>query len=159
METGVYVIENRLTKKRYIGGTRESFDIRWKNHIYALANHKHYAKELQADYDSHGLDNFKFLVLEEVETGRVYEREKHWIKQAQVDGIVLYNAQTLEESELIRLRLDRSDQHNIKIIADRMGLEIGVRGTQTKVISQALSAVAVRLVAIWEAENLTPKNT
>ncbi len=61
--TGVYVIRNRITGKRYVG---ESVDIkrRWREHKRDLANGTHHSKRLQKDYNRYGRFAFSYRVRE-----------------------------------------------------------------------------------------------
>lgn len=61
--TGIYVIRNRFTGKKYVG---ESVDIkrRWAEHKRELANGSHHCWRLQKDYNRYGRHAFSFRVVE-----------------------------------------------------------------------------------------------
>lgn len=63
MAVGVYVIQNRINRKRYVG---ESLDVkkRWAEHRRDLSKGKHHCKRLQADYNKYPSIVFKYRVRE-----------------------------------------------------------------------------------------------
>lgn len=65
MNTGVYKIENIINGKIYIGSTsRLGFTRRWYSHLKMLRKNKHYNQYLQASWNKHGENNFKFEIIE-----------------------------------------------------------------------------------------------
>jgi group I intron endonuclease len=63
LKSGIYCIENKISKKIYIGST-ESFDDRKYNHFYKLENKIHANRHLQNAYNKYGKDAFNFNILE-----------------------------------------------------------------------------------------------
>lgn len=63
LKSGIYCIENKISKKIYIGST-ENFDDRKYNHFYKLENKIHNNRHLQNSYNKHGMDAFIFSILE-----------------------------------------------------------------------------------------------
>lgn len=61
---GVYAIVNKVSERKYIGSTADSFFKRWKVHLYSLNSGKHACLLLQRDWTLLGPDAFTFQVLE-----------------------------------------------------------------------------------------------
>lgn len=64
---GIYRITNLVTGKSYIGQTRVDFGDRRDSHFSLLNTGKHYNKNMQADWDIYGAENFEFAVIEFVD--------------------------------------------------------------------------------------------
>jgi group I intron endonuclease len=80
MASGIYAIKNIVTKKYYIGSTR-NFKKRWSEHKYHLKRGTHHSLKLQRSYDKHGLASFEFSILKEVEEPELLEEiEKEFIE-------------------------------------------------------------------------------
>lgn len=76
---GVYKIENKLTKKVYIGSAIDCHS-RFKCHKYRLKTGVHHSAHLQASYNKYGLDNFEFILIEKVDNFiNLREREQVWM--------------------------------------------------------------------------------
>ena len=75
---GIYKITNQVNGKVYIG---QSVNIkkRWTDHIYYAKHEKNKTSRLYLAIRKHGLDNFKFEVLEECSQELLDEREIYWI--------------------------------------------------------------------------------
>ena len=63
MNSGIYSIENIITKKPYIGSTQD-FDERKYSHFWHLERNVHSNKHLQAAYNKYGKDAFEFNILD-----------------------------------------------------------------------------------------------
>lgn len=98
---GVYIIENIVTNKYYIGSTKVRFSSRFKKHLELLRLNKHHSKKLQRSYNKHGENSFKFRVLEVCETDQVRLKEQEWIDKM----IPFYN---------MILIVDGGTKHNYK---------------------------------------------
>ena len=63
----IYCIRNKINNKKYIGKTsiQRGYKIRWRNHKTNLKYNKHPSKNLQYDYNKHGLEVFEFIVIDE----------------------------------------------------------------------------------------------
>lgn len=66
MNTGIYKIENIISKKYYIGSAVD-FSKRWKKHRNDLRKNVHVNKHLQFSWNKYGEEAFNFSVLEEIE--------------------------------------------------------------------------------------------
>lgn len=78
MESGIYVIENIINNKRYIGSAK-NFKKRWYVHKSALNHNSHDNSYLQKAWNKYGVNNFSFGILEEVEPDKLIEREQYYI--------------------------------------------------------------------------------
>ena len=77
---GIYSITDTTTGKRYIG---QSVDVatRWSDHIKrGLGADKGADTKLYAAMKAHGVENFKFELLEKVPRDRLNEQERFWIE-------------------------------------------------------------------------------
>ena len=77
---GIYSIMDTTTGKRYIG---QSVDVatRWSDHIKrGLGADKGADTKLYAAMKAHGVENFKFELLEKVPRDRLNEQERFWIE-------------------------------------------------------------------------------
>lgn len=77
---GVYMIRNSLNNKVYIGSSTDIHS-RWVKHKNMLARGKHTSYKLQAAYNySHNIDDFEFVVIEEVsDKKQLLNREQYWM--------------------------------------------------------------------------------
>lgn len=78
MNSGIYIIENIVDKKKYVGSAK-NFKKRWYTHKYALNNNTHDNSYLQKAWNKYGANNFNFKILEEVEHRNLIKREQHYI--------------------------------------------------------------------------------
>lgn len=74
---GVYKITNLLTRKVYIGQSRNIRN-RITSHISMLNLRTHKNAYLQIDWEKYGAENFDFKVLEECEESQLNEKETYW---------------------------------------------------------------------------------
>lgn len=66
-----YEIKNILNNKKYIGITTNPIK-REKEHFNNLKNNKHCNSHLQYAYNKDGVDNFKFIIIDE----KTYDNEQ-----------------------------------------------------------------------------------
>jgi group I intron endonuclease len=79
-KSGIYQITNIITRKIYIGSTKNYFKNRWWSHKNDLKNKNHCNQYLQRAWDKYGETSFIFSVLEEnVPYEKLHEREQYWI--------------------------------------------------------------------------------
>lgn len=62
LHTGIYVIENRINGRRYIGSAMR-FNKRWREHLRGLDAGRHHSRFLQRDWLKRGPDAFEFRIL------------------------------------------------------------------------------------------------
>lgn len=79
MKSGVYIIENKVNGKLYVGSTN-NFSTRWKRHICDLNKQIHTGTKLQRAWNKYGQSSFEFCVIEYVDNPAILmEREQHWL--------------------------------------------------------------------------------
>ena len=76
---GVYLIENSVTGRKYVGSS-SNVERRIKIHKQHLEKGCHNNRKLQKDHDLHGMESFKFTILEkDVAHDLLTAYEKYWI--------------------------------------------------------------------------------
>jgi group I intron endonuclease len=78
MKSGVYQYINQLNGKRYVGSS-EQFNLRWNKHTSDLKKFRHENPKLQLAVNKHGLENFKFEILEECEPSKCKVLEQQYL--------------------------------------------------------------------------------
>lgn len=63
--SGIYIIENSITKKYYIGKSLSILE-RWQGHYTLLKQNNHHSPELQEEFNQYGVQVFIFRILEYV---------------------------------------------------------------------------------------------
>jgi group I intron endonuclease len=86
----IYIIENCVTNKQYVGQTKGILKTRIANHIRDFKNHK-YNSLLYLSIKKHALENFTVRLLEACEEGELNEKEKYWIKELNTIAPYGYN--------------------------------------------------------------------
>jgi group I intron endonuclease len=76
--TGVYIIENKINGKSYIGSTKQSFKRRLGNHMLDLKKGLHHSIKLQRAYNKYGIDSFSIRILELCDKDNAREVEQEW---------------------------------------------------------------------------------
>ena len=82
--SGVYTITNIITNKIYVGSATDSFKQRWSGHRNTLKKNKHANLYLQRSYNKHGIENFKYEILEECDPEFCVSTEQYWINMLNV---------------------------------------------------------------------------
>lgn len=78
-QTGVYIIKNIVNNKIYIGSSSHNINNRITVHKRFLKQNKHENSYLQASYNKHGKDAFKFEILEFCSKESCIEREQYYL--------------------------------------------------------------------------------
>ena len=89
MTSGIYVIRNTATGKRYVGASL-NVEARWQMHTRDLNENKHTNKRLGQDWRLYGADAFEFTLIEEIPDGdkaHIAERENYHIERLRPSGI------------------------------------------------------------------------
>jgi group I intron endonuclease len=90
---GVYVIENLVNDKVYIGSSTMKVGKRIEHHISMLRAGKHKNTHLQNAFNKYGETSFCALVVENTEKHNALEREQYWIDEKEKEN--LYNINPL----------------------------------------------------------------
>lgn len=108
--TGIYIIQNKITKKIYVG---QSVNIkrRWGDHKSQLKNNKHHNDYLQRSWNVHSEDEFDFIILEECKKHELDEKEEAYVSKYQSNNYKYgYNStpgganNTISDSTVEKLR-------------------------------------------------------
>lgn len=84
----IYKITNLINGKMYIGQTKRSIDIRWKEHLRSKDD-----SPIHKAFRKYGIENFKIETLEECADELLNEKEIYYIKQYNsYNGHIGYNA-------------------------------------------------------------------
>lgn len=75
----IYIIENDINDKKYIGKTNFSIEKRWKEHCRDYKKHREETRPLYNAMNKYGIDHFSIRLLEEVSVEQSSEREIYWI--------------------------------------------------------------------------------
>lgn len=80
LNTGVYIILNKINRKRYVGSAAVDLTKRWENgHRKLLRVRGHCNRHLQASWNKYGEAAFQFIVLERCVPEQCLEREQYWL--------------------------------------------------------------------------------
>jgi len=90
---GVYVIENLMNNKIYIGSSTMRVIKRIEHHISMLRTNKHKNAHLQNAFNKYGETSFCASIIETTEKHNTLEREQYWMDQHSFDD--LYNINPL----------------------------------------------------------------
>lgn len=106
----VYAIKNLMNGKMYIGSAL-NFRARVNMHISQLKRNVHHSVKLQRAVNKYGIENFEFVVLEEVCRENIIEKEQYYIDlhSSYSNG---YNSQPLARSSLGLKRSEAWKKHN-----------------------------------------------
>ena len=75
----IYIIENIINNKLYVGKTQHTIKERWKSHVSDMKNNKGNSKLYNA-MNKYGIDNFRIFVFEYTNFINLNDREKYWIE-------------------------------------------------------------------------------
>ncbi len=78
MQGYIYLIENKINNKKYVGKTTYSIKERFRQHLTDF--NKHLERPLYRAINKYGKENFEVVELECCEIEKLDEREKYWIK-------------------------------------------------------------------------------
>jgi group I intron endonuclease len=120
----IYSITNLENNKPYVGKTEKPnpYD-RWKQHLQLVRSFNNLQENNSAlsmyilrAMNKHGVDNFKFRVIEECDDKSVDERETYWIQQLGTYGNGGYNA-TLGGDGVKRAKKDWANHPHSKAVS------------------------------------------
>ena len=94
LPAGIYQIKNKETGRVYIGASTK-IPSRWTGHRRDLRRGQHHSKDMQQDYDTHGLESFEFEIIQEhpcdTEFSLLEKIETREIELRLAEGQDLYN--------------------------------------------------------------------
>lgn len=97
---GIYKITNITNGKKYIGSA-VNIGYRFKTHKQLLKNNKHFNTHLQSSYNKHGVESFKYEIIELVGKEILLEKETFWISYLNTnDRNYGYNKRLIVSSNL-----------------------------------------------------------
>ena len=70
----IYLIENQINHKKYVGLTTRNLEIRWKEHM------RHSSQTIDKAIQKYGKDNFTIKKIDECPDEELDEKEKYWIQ-------------------------------------------------------------------------------
>lgn len=73
----VYLIENQVNNKKYVGKTYQTLQNRWKEHCKTAKRDEAQHRPLYRAINKYGIENFSISIIEQ--TDNLEEREKFWI--------------------------------------------------------------------------------
>jgi group I intron endonuclease len=127
-QCGVYMIENTINGRFYIGATVKDFAARWIEHRSVLRRGKHRNHLLQSDWQAYRESAFRFTVLEILPQEMVMEREQQLINELYDRGVSCYNLSTKAVSGGGRKHNVTSPQvHKNKIQGNRLQVNVDFR--------------------------------
>lgn len=128
---GIYMIENTITNKVYVGSSKDMLGRRY-HHFYKLRRGNHPNPHLQSSWNKHGQNAFQFSILEFTSTELLTEREDWWIaffdSQNPKKGYNKISADRREMSEETKAKIGAAfrgrkltDEHKANISAAHKG--------------------------------------
>ena len=79
MTSGIYVIENMINNKKYIGQS-VNVEKRLNNHKRMLVNNTHFNQHLQSSFNHYGLSDFNFRIIKECSEKDLDNWERWYIR-------------------------------------------------------------------------------
>lgn len=125
MASGIYFIENLITKQQYIGSAVK-INKRWNSHRCELRANVHKNKKLQNAWNKYGEDNFQFKVIEFIEPKFLIDREQFYLDTV----LPFYNIRKVANSNLgislseetkRKMRKPKSQQTKLAMSLSRKG--------------------------------------
>ena len=80
MQGYIYLIENKINNKKYVGFTTFSIEKRFKEHCKSSKKENLKNRPLYCAFNKYGIENFSINVIEECDSLILPEKEKYWIK-------------------------------------------------------------------------------
>lgn len=75
----IYSIVNKINDATYIGSAIGNGNSRWIRHEKDLKANNHHSIHLQRAYNKYGIDNFQFVVLENVNDDKILTKEQEYL--------------------------------------------------------------------------------
>jgi hypothetical protein len=101
---GLYVIVCLVNNKKY-GGACTDFSSRKGKHVYRLRRNLPEAnKNVQADFDKYGEDEFVFMIMERCHESELVSIEQKWLDENHDDQKECYNISKIATRGMLRMR-------------------------------------------------------
>lgn len=112
--SGIYLIENRLTGKAYVG---KSVDIlaRWEQHMDAARLHK---QDYDFYHDLEKVEDFSFSILERCPEEQLSEREHFYIEQLQTKSCGYNQVSAIDQRKIESHLLDERIYEAIRLLEE-----------------------------------------
>lgn len=91
MNSGVYILYNIFTGRKYIGSSR-NLRHRKISHFSGLRNGTHENYKVQMEWDTYGMDGFRWEILEHCPEDKLVEREQWWLDSLKPELNILLTA-------------------------------------------------------------------
>jgi len=124
---GIYLINNLVNNKKYIGSTINMY-MRFHNHLSQLRTKTHKNCHLQRAFDRDGENNFQFKIIENIhDVGSLAVREQYWMDYYQsgdrkfgynliIDAVhFTVSEETREKMSKSKKGKKKSEEHKIKL--------------------------------------------
>jgi len=118
MGCGIYLIENKVNNKKYVGSSID-IPVRIMKHKYSLRKNYHPNDYLQNSYNKYGEDNFVFTVLILCDEVELVDNENFYITKFNSNDLTVgYNLATVNEfrrnnyNEEVKIK---NSKHNLKV--------------------------------------------
>ena len=158
----IYIIENRINGKKYIGATKTSLSERFRKHIYTAhrVKSRHYENPLYQDMRKYGVEKFKVSVLEECSEKELPMLERHFIEKFDTinngynialggKGKPLWDSQTIEEWKRLyeqgTLLKDIAEQYKThpKTVGNKLRENFGIDTKENSNLSFGIKVVGI----------------
>lgn len=138
----IYKITNTITRKSYIGQTKNPINKRFCTHI-SEANRSVYDTYLHRSIRKYGKENFIIELIEKCNEDNIHDREKYWISELNTkapNGYNLHdggNGGCLNPSDELRQKLSAAKRNYVpwnkgKVGAQKHSIETRNKMSQTK---------------------------
>lgn len=169
--TGVYSIQFKNSKKRYIGSAASinsksnsgnGFYGRWRKHLIQLKNNKHHSLALQNAYNKYGISNLVFTILKKCSPHECLEYEQKYINKydSYKKG---YNGRPVASNNGgIKWTLSRRKKYEMTFRKNRdlyleLILNLYSQNMSTRDISKKLKISRNQIVKIFKENNIKAK--
>ena len=153
----IYVVDNDINNKKYVGKTEDSVEARWAEHCRDYKKERNEKRPFYSAMRKHGVENFHPRLVEECDISILAEREKYWIQYydsfengynatlggdgthyIDYDVVVKYYLEGYNQAEIARMmNIDKGTVHNA-LKANK------IQSRDAKTVMQAALGMAVK---------------
>jgi group I intron endonuclease len=120
--SGIYKIINKINGKYYVGSAK-NIRSRWNGHRHLLNKNIHKNPHLQNSWNKYGIDNFEFIIIEEIEPRYLLIEEQKYLDIAKTEQDKCYNKSFLADRiEMTPQVIDKIRESNRKRIWSKTSL-------------------------------------